>query len=169
MLISGIVPAESSIFKSALHPLRLTFRTTNGENCKIIFKKGDDLRQDQLVIIQTLPLSPSVWCTHALIVPCICGYSESMSSVKYTLSFVGCSNGFTHGSIAEVRKSWSALNTIQGVGNWARWRHVRICSIPFIGNGMIPFKFNYHHIITPSSFYGWRLEGFSFMLILSYM
>ncbi|XP_052204901.1 phosphatidylinositol 3-kinase, root isoform isoform X2 [Diospyros lotus] len=50
VLITGIVPSESSIFKSALHPLRLTFRTDSGGSCKVIFKKGDDLRQDQLVI-----------------------------------------------------------------------------------------------------------------------
>ncbi|KAJ0037432.1 hypothetical protein Pint_22949 [Pistacia integerrima] len=50
VLITGIVPSESSIFKSALHPLRLTFRTENGGTCKIIFKKGDDIRQDQLVV-----------------------------------------------------------------------------------------------------------------------
>ncbi|KOM45697.1 hypothetical protein LR48_Vigan06g100300 [Vigna angularis] len=50
VLIIGIVPSESSIFKSALHPLRLTFRTTNGGTSKIIFKKGDDIRQDQLVV-----------------------------------------------------------------------------------------------------------------------
>ncbi|KAG5048676.1 hypothetical protein JHK85_009779 [Glycine max] len=50
VLIAGIVPSESSIFKSALHPLRLSFRTANGGTCKIIFKKGDDLRQDQLVV-----------------------------------------------------------------------------------------------------------------------
>ncbi|KAJ3694315.1 hypothetical protein LUZ60_009795 [Juncus effusus] len=50
VLITGIVPQDSSIFKSALHPLRLTFRTQNGTSCKVIFKKGDDLRQDQLVI-----------------------------------------------------------------------------------------------------------------------
>ncbi|KAL6294506.1 hypothetical protein ACE6H2_002648 [Prunus campanulata] len=50
VLITGIVPSESSIFKSALHPLRLTFRAANGGNCKIIFKKGDDIRQDQLVV-----------------------------------------------------------------------------------------------------------------------
>ncbi|KAI6694834.1 hypothetical protein NL676_022544 [Syzygium grande] len=40
--------SESSIFKSALHPLRLTFQTASGGSCKIIFKKGDDIRQDQL-------------------------------------------------------------------------------------------------------------------------
>nr|ANG60478.1 phosphoinositide 3-kinase [Nicotiana benthamiana] len=50
LLITGIIPSESSIFKSALHPLRLAFRTANGGCCKIIFKKGDDLRQDQLVV-----------------------------------------------------------------------------------------------------------------------
>ncbi|KAG2702007.1 hypothetical protein I3843_06G065900 [Carya illinoinensis] len=56
VLITGIVPSESSIFKSALHPLRLTFRTANGGSCKIIFKKGDDLRQDQLVVVQMVSL-----------------------------------------------------------------------------------------------------------------
>ncbi|XP_057528744.1 phosphatidylinositol 3-kinase, root isoform isoform X2 [Amaranthus tricolor] len=50
VLITGIVPNECGLFKSALHPLRLTFRTSTGESCKIIFKKGDDMRQDQLVI-----------------------------------------------------------------------------------------------------------------------
>ncbi|MCO5578082.1 hypothetical protein L7F22_031920 [Adiantum nelumboides] len=50
LITTGIVPAESSIFRSALHPLRLTFRTAGGGKCKIIFKKGDDLRQDQFVI-----------------------------------------------------------------------------------------------------------------------
>ncbi|KAJ7556486.1 hypothetical protein O6H91_05G085500 [Diphasiastrum complanatum] len=50
ILITGIIPGESSIFKSALHPLRLTFRTGGGAKCKVIFKKGDDLRQDQLVV-----------------------------------------------------------------------------------------------------------------------
>lgn len=50
VLITGIVPSESSIFKSALSPLRLAFRTSTGGTCKVIFKKGDDLRQDQLVI-----------------------------------------------------------------------------------------------------------------------
>lgn len=56
VLITGIVPSESSIFKSALHPLRLTFRTANGGHCKVMFKKGDDIRQDQLVIDKILML-----------------------------------------------------------------------------------------------------------------
>ena len=51
VLITGIVPMESSIFKSALNPLRLSFQTASGGRCKIIFKKGDDIRQDQLVVM----------------------------------------------------------------------------------------------------------------------
>jgi phosphatidylinositol 3-kinase len=47
--VQGIVASESSIFKSALSPLRLTFKTDQGGRVRIIFKKGDDLRQDQLV------------------------------------------------------------------------------------------------------------------------
>lgn len=54
LLLTGVVPQESSIFKSSLIPLRLTFKTANGGTSKMIFKKGDDLRQDQLVIIQVL-------------------------------------------------------------------------------------------------------------------
>lgn len=41
---------ESSVFKSSLFPLLLHFKTTEGKQYPIIFKTGDDLRQDQLVI-----------------------------------------------------------------------------------------------------------------------
>ncbi|XP_072150832.1 phosphatidylinositol 3-kinase, root isoform-like [Setaria viridis] len=57
VIITGVVPQESSIFKSALHPLCITFKTEVGGTSKIIFKKGDDLWQDQLVIIQIMLLS----------------------------------------------------------------------------------------------------------------
>ena len=78
VLLTGIIPEESTVFKSALTPLRLTFRTAAGGSASdlaaqasslsldteeqraedeprggkyaIIFKKGDDLRQDQLVV-----------------------------------------------------------------------------------------------------------------------
>jgi phosphatidylinositol 3-kinase len=43
---------DASVFKSSLSPLRLNFKTSNPERpiYPIIFKTGDDLRQDQLVI-----------------------------------------------------------------------------------------------------------------------
>ncbi|CAI5469420.1 unnamed protein product [Closterium sp. Yama58-4] len=48
--VVGISAEESSVFKSMLHPLKLAFRKEDGGLCRVIFKKGDDLRQDQLVI-----------------------------------------------------------------------------------------------------------------------
>ena len=43
-------PSDSLVFKSSLFPLLIHFRTTSGTKYPIIFKTGDDLRQDQLVI-----------------------------------------------------------------------------------------------------------------------
>jgi phosphatidylinositol 3-kinase len=50
VLIIGIDPLEVNIFKSSLHPIMLTFKTVTKQKYQIIFKTGDDLRQDQLVI-----------------------------------------------------------------------------------------------------------------------
>lgn len=48
--VSGLT-SESSIFTSSLAPIRAHFKTTNDKNeYVVIFKTGDDLRQDQLVI-----------------------------------------------------------------------------------------------------------------------
>ncbi|KAK4239331.1 kinase-like domain-containing protein [Achaetomium macrosporum] len=48
--IIGVVPEETVVFKSSLHPIKVSFKTTSGRKYPIIFKTGDDLRQDQLVI-----------------------------------------------------------------------------------------------------------------------
>jgi len=50
VLVSGLVPEESTMFKSALAPLLGCFTTPEGGKYKVMFKNGDDLRQDQLVI-----------------------------------------------------------------------------------------------------------------------
>ncbi len=50
VFIVSCFPEESSVFKSSLFPLLLQFKTTEGKRYPIIFKTGDDLRQDQLVI-----------------------------------------------------------------------------------------------------------------------
>ncbi|KAG9068660.1 Phosphatidylinositol (PI) 3-kinase [Linnemannia hyalina] len=48
--VTGIVPERTGIFKSNLLPLHLTFSCADGSLYQAIFKSGDDLRQDQLVI-----------------------------------------------------------------------------------------------------------------------
>ncbi|KAL2758535.1 hypothetical protein ACRALDRAFT_2098462 [Sodiomyces alcalophilus JCM 7366] len=48
--VVGVSPDETTVFKSSLCPIKVTFRTAEGSTYPIIFKTGDDLRQDQLVI-----------------------------------------------------------------------------------------------------------------------
>ena len=48
--IVSCYPEESMVFKSTLYPLLIHFKTSDGKKYPIIFKTGDDLRQDQLVI-----------------------------------------------------------------------------------------------------------------------
>lgn len=48
--VVGIIPEKASIFKSNLSPLLLYFICSDGSEYPIMFKDGDDMRQDQLVI-----------------------------------------------------------------------------------------------------------------------
>lgn len=48
--IVGCYPEEANVFKSSLSPLFVNFKLTDGRKYPVIFKVGDDLRQDQLVI-----------------------------------------------------------------------------------------------------------------------
>ncbi|KAJ4314147.1 Phosphatidylinositol (PI) 3-kinase [Neodidymelliopsis sp. IMI 364377] len=48
--ITGVYPEDCNVLKSSLLPVVLNFRTTHSQKYPIIFKYGDDLRQDQLVI-----------------------------------------------------------------------------------------------------------------------
>ncbi|KAJ3257580.1 Phosphatidylinositol (PI) 3-kinase [Boothiomyces macroporosus] len=48
--ITGLIPEKSNMFKSALLPFYLTFTCLDGQEYPIMFKTGDDLRQDQLVV-----------------------------------------------------------------------------------------------------------------------
>ncbi|KAI9359230.1 kinase-like domain-containing protein [Zopfochytrium polystomum] len=48
--ITGIIPEKAMVFKSNLFPLKLTFLCLDGSEYPVMFKTGDDLRQDQLVV-----------------------------------------------------------------------------------------------------------------------
>mmetsp|Transcript_5448 Transcript_5448/g.13266 ORF Transcript_5448/g.13266 Transcript_5448/m.13266 type:complete len:1254 (-) Transcript_5448:126-3887(-) len=48
--LTGIIPEKTTMFKSAMAPLLVTFRMKGGGVKRWIFKSGDDLRQDQLVM-----------------------------------------------------------------------------------------------------------------------
>ncbi|KAF8515401.1 atypical/PIKK/PI3K protein kinase [Hysterangium stoloniferum] len=48
--VTGIIPEKSSVFKSNLFPMLLYFQCSDGSEYPVIFKNGDDMRQDQLVM-----------------------------------------------------------------------------------------------------------------------
>lgn len=48
--IVGCYPDETTVFKSSLHPMLLHFKLSDGKKYSVIYKKGDDMRQDQLVV-----------------------------------------------------------------------------------------------------------------------
>ncbi|RAL08605.1 phosphatidylinositol 3-kinase VPS34 [Aspergillus homomorphus CBS 101889] len=50
IMVTGCYPEEANVFKSSLSPLQIVFKTSDGRKYPILFKVGDDLRQDQLVI-----------------------------------------------------------------------------------------------------------------------
>ncbi|ORY67639.1 kinase-like domain-containing protein [Pseudomassariella vexata] len=50
VMITGVLPEKTRVFKSSLSPIMVTFKTSSGIDYPMLFKTGDDLRQDQLVI-----------------------------------------------------------------------------------------------------------------------
>jgi phosphatidylinositol 3-kinase len=49
VIVNGTFPDQSAVFKSSLNPLKITFKTINNGTYPIMYKIGDDLRQDQFV------------------------------------------------------------------------------------------------------------------------
>jgi phosphatidylinositol 3-kinase len=49
-VVVGVRGESSTLFKSAMAPLLCALETTEGKTYKVIFKSGDDLRQDQLIM-----------------------------------------------------------------------------------------------------------------------
>ncbi|PGH27797.1 hypothetical protein AJ80_00585 [Polytolypa hystricis UAMH7299] len=50
VLVTGCFVEDATVFKSSLSPLLINFKQSDGRQYPVIFKVGDDLRQDQLVI-----------------------------------------------------------------------------------------------------------------------
>ncbi|SCU81746.1 LADA_0C00848g1_1 [Lachancea dasiensis] len=49
-VLTDVVSGGCKIFKSSLSPIKIVFTTQGQENYSLMFKVGDDLRQDQLVV-----------------------------------------------------------------------------------------------------------------------
>ncbi|XP_005375370.1 PREDICTED: phosphatidylinositol 4-phosphate 3-kinase C2 domain-containing subunit beta [Chinchilla lanigera] len=67
LLVKGIVPRDCSYFNSNAVPLKLAFQNVDplGENIRVIFKCGDDLRQDMLTL-QMIRIMSKIWVQEGL-------------------------------------------------------------------------------------------------------
>lgn len=81
--VLGIYPERATLFKSALMPCRLTFKTTTSVDYITIFKYGDDLRQDQL-ILQIITLMDKLLQTENL----------DLKLTPYKVLATSCKHGF---------------------------------------------------------------------------
>lgn len=84
LFVVGLIPDECSVFQSQLNPLLLTFMTKTGQKVSCIFKSGDDLRQDA-VIIQLLNVFKKILETGGINV-------ENM--LTYKVQSTGMEHGF---------------------------------------------------------------------------
>lgn len=67
LLVKGIIPRDCSYFNSNAVPLKLSFQNVDplGENIRVIFKCGDDLRQDMLTL-QMIRIMNKIWIQEGL-------------------------------------------------------------------------------------------------------
>lgn len=50
VVVVGCIPEHCTVFKSSMLPLKIDLKTMEGTTYALIFKSGDDLRQDQLIM-----------------------------------------------------------------------------------------------------------------------
>lgn len=50
IMVTDVIPEMSKVFKSSLSPLKIAFKTESNAIYPLMYKVGDDLRQDQLVV-----------------------------------------------------------------------------------------------------------------------
>lgn len=50
IIVVGIDSNDIRVFQSKLRPVMITFNTNQGDKYRVVFKYGDDMRQDQLII-----------------------------------------------------------------------------------------------------------------------
>ncbi|KAK3695039.1 kinase-like domain-containing protein [Podospora appendiculata] len=97
--IIGVVPEDTIVFKSSLHPIKVSFKTTSERKYSILFKTGDDLRQDQLVI-QIITLMDNLLLKENLDLKLspykilATGTSAGLSQFVPSMSFQGIANKF---------------------------------------------------------------------------
>jgi len=105
VLITGLVPEKSTVFASNAFPVLLAFQRHESEELvRVIFKDGDDLRQDQL-IMQLVKLMDSRLKKRGLDLEIISFDVQGWSASDGVVEFVpGCS------TVASVIDEWKEIS-----------------------------------------------------------
>lgn len=131
--ISGCFPEESLVFKSSLFPLLIQFKTSEGKRYPIIFKTGDDLRQDQLVI-QIITLMDRLLRKENLDLKLspyrILATSSNAGAVQFvgSMSLVGISTEHKGGVLAYLKANNPDSSEPLGVRKEAMDTYVKSCA-----------------------------------------
>jgi phosphatidylinositol 3-kinase len=117
--VTGIDASDALIFKSATNPIRLTFRTPfdTRKMYRVIFKIGDNLRQDQL-IIQIIQVMDGLLRKNGL----------DLKLTPYNV--LACSN--VHGFVECVTPSYAFDDIITKSGDVRRWLQQQCKNVRFI-------------------------------------
>ncbi|KAH0793549.1 Phosphatidylinositol 3- and 4-kinase family protein [Histomonas meleagridis] len=104
----GIDPNDVKVFQSKLKPVMLTFILDNGSRYRVIFKIGDDMRQDQL-IIQLFKVMGHIFELASLPLP-ITAYS----TLAFSPSFGCCEFIENSRAIRDIKDTKNGPTTIRG-------------------------------------------------------
>lgn len=126
-IITGIIPEETRILKSALEPLLVCFKIKGSEQpYKAIFKVGDDLRQEEFVLsflrrAQTLLGHSHLTCYNAVALSNDTGLIEFVEGAE-TLGDIRCISMFAgseqaRDTFVQTAADHTALMYVLGVGD----------------------------------------------------
>eukprot|EP00924_Labyrinthula_sp_SR-Ha-C_P004889 augustus_masked-scaffold_1-processed-gene-15.9-mRNA-1 protein AED:0.15 eAED:0.19 QI:0/-1/0/1/-1/1/1/0/954 len=125
---NGILWKESSVMSSKKLPFKLTFQNAdpNGENLEVLFKVGDDLRQDQLTL-QVISVMDSLWRQHKLdlklsiykvvAVSRDVGFIEVVKNSK-TLAKLQVGETKKGGFLGPIKGAWEAIRSEKFLREW---------------------------------------------------
>ncbi|XP_062590997.1 phosphatidylinositol 3-kinase catalytic subunit type 3-like [Saccostrea cucullata] len=86
--VCGIAPEKATLFKSNLMPCKFVFKIVDGGEYVTIFKHGDDLRQDNLILQIITLMNRVIWHYSSIVVAnliCICIKELSIGFFKLLL------------------------------------------------------------------------------------
>ncbi|PVU91535.1 hypothetical protein BB561_004352 [Smittium simulii] len=119
VLVTGILPDKAMVFKSAMSPLLLCFKTLEDDGSvgeyKIIFKSGDDMRQDQLVL-QVIQIMDQLFQKESMV--------EFVPSMSLAAILAENQNKITN----YLQKTWDTSNSELNTESAVMENYVRSCA-----------------------------------------